>query len=121
MARDGQERDRESGMVSAELAVSLVTLLLVLAMVLGAVRAGMDRAASVSVAGAIAREAARGGVASAVWQDLRDGLPAGSSMALWRDGAMVTATVSVPVRVGLASVVLPDRMSVRAVARMEDP
>src|SRR5690606_1063821 len=56
------ERERgESGMVSAELAVGLVTLLLVLSLMLGVVRIGLDRAAAVSAAGAVAREAARGG------------------------------------------------------------
>lgn len=121
MGRGEQAADRERGMVTAELAVSLVTLLLVLAAVLGAARVGLDRAAATSVAAAVAREGARAGSTHEVWGRLQGGLPAGSTMSVARASDMVTATVSVPVRVGLIGALLPERMSVRAVAVLEEP
>ena len=120
MAGDGQVR-REAGMISAELAVALVSLLLVLALVLGVLRAGMDRAAAVSVAGAVAREAARGGDTATLWSDLRSGLPSGSTVALAESGALVRATVRVPVSTGVAGVVLPEVVEVEAHAVRERP
>lgn len=120
MVAGGQERP-ESGMVSAELAVSLVTLLLVLALVLGVLRAGLDRSAAVSVAGAVAREAARGGDASVLWGELRGGLPSGSTMTLTESGALVSATVHVPVSAGIAGVVLPETVEVEVLAVREEP
>lgn len=118
--RDGQE-GRESGMVSAELAVALVSLLLVLALILGVLRAGMDRSAAVSVAGAVAREAARGGDTSTLWGELRSGLPSGSTLALTDRGALVRATVRVPVTAGVAGVLLPQVVEVEALAVRERP
>jgi hypothetical protein len=118
--QDGQDR-RESGMVSAELAVALVSLLLVLALFLGALRAGMDRAAAVSAAGALAREASRGGDTSTLWAELSGGLPTGSTMALAESGALVRAVVRVPVSGGFARVVLPEAVEAEAVAARERP
>lgn len=103
-------------MVSAELAVGLVTLLLVLSLVLGAVRVAADRAAAVSVAGVIAREAARDGDPATVWGQVIGGLPEGADYAINRTGRTVTATVTVPVRGGALRVVLPSATSVSAVA-----
>lgn len=119
MAQGGRERP-DSGMATAEFAVGMVTLLLVLALVLGAARAGMDRAAAVSAAGAAAREAARGGDAGAVWGDLSTGLPAGSTLTSSGAGPYVRVHVSVPVRAGLIGVALPDRITVEAVALREN-
>jgi len=121
MGRDEQAAGRETGMVTAELAVSLVTLLLVLAAVLGAARVGLDRAAATSVAAAVAREGARGGPTDQVWGRLQTGLPPGSAVSVFRSADAVTATVNVPVRVGLIGTLLPDRMTVRAVAVTEEP
>lgn len=118
MIRGGRGR-HESGMVSAELAVSLVTLLLVLALVLGVLRAGMDRSAAVSVAGTVVREAARGGDTSTLWGELRVGLPSGSTVELTEGGDLVRATVRVPVSVGIAGVLLPDVIEVEALAMRE--
>lgn len=108
-------------MASAELAVSLVALLLVLALVLGALRAGMDRSAAVSVAGGVAREAARGGDTAAAWARLRSGLPAGSTVTLDTGGGFVSVTVAVPLRGGLAGAALPDVLHVQATAVLERP
>ena len=55
----------DAGMATAELAVGMVSLLLVLALVLTGLRAGMDRAGAISVAGLLAREAAHSGPAAA--------------------------------------------------------
>lgn len=108
-------------MVTAELAVGLVTLLLVLSLVLGALRLGIDRAAATSVAGAVAREVARDGDPAGAWQRTSDGLPEGAGYAVTRDDRMVTVTVSVPARRGALRLVLPDTMQVRAVALQESP
>ena len=110
-------------MATAELAVGLVSLLLVLAMVLAGLRAGMDRAGAVSVAGLLAREAAHSGPsgASDLWTELRTRLPSGSSMTVGSRSGLVQVRVRVPVRSGLATVVLPDSVTAEAVARDERP
>lgn len=116
------ERERgESGMVSAELAVGLVTLLLVLSLVLGVVRVGLDRAAAVSAAGAVVREAARGGDTAGAWARSREALPDGSHYTQSASGGFVTVSVRVPVRAGVVGVLLPELGPVEAVARVEDP
>lgn len=116
--RGGRERV-DSGMVSAELAVGLVTLLLVLSLVLGVVRIGLDRVAAVSVAGTIAREAARGGDVSGTWARSREALPPGATYAVRDSGGFVTVAVRAPARAGLVGLVLPDPGPVEAVARVE--
>jgi hypothetical protein len=108
-------------MVSAELAVSIVTLLLVLSVLLGVLRTGMDRAAAVSVAGAVAREAARDGAVPPLWGRLREGLPPGSSLSLRESGGLVHATVRIPAASGLVRLVLPDGVQVEALAHREGP
>jgi hypothetical protein len=120
MTGDGRER-RESGMVSAELAVSLVTLLLVLAIVLGVLRAGMDRSAAVSAAGVLAREAARGGATATVWGELRRGLPPGATMSVTDAGALVRVRVRVPVSAGIAGPLLPEAVEAEVIAVQERP
>lgn len=120
MARGGRERS-ESGMVSAELAVGLVTLLLVLSLVLGAVRVGMDRAAGISVASAIARETARDGDPGAVWSRARQDLPSGAGYAVSTSSGLVTVTVTLPMRAGALRAILPGGTQVTAVARAESP
>lgn len=115
------ERGRgEAGMVSAELAVGLVTLLLVLSLVLGAVRTGMDRAAGVSAAGALAREIARDGEPAAVWSQARQGLPHGSGYAVAQHARSVTVTVTVPVRGPLLRLLIPSAEA-SALAVLETP
>lgn len=111
----------ETGMASAELAVGLVSLLLVLAVVLAGLRAGMDRASAVSAAGLIAREAAHSGSAGAdrLWSDVRTRLPAGASMTVAHSSGLVVVEVRVPLRAGVAEHVLPDHVSAEAVARDE--
>lgn len=105
-------------MVTAELAVGIVTLLLVLALVLGALRLGMDRAVAASVAATVAREAARGGDSSEVWQRSRGGLPRDAGFTVTSDARLVTVAVRVPVR-GPLRLVLSGATSVRAVALKE--
>lgn len=115
------ERGRgESGMVSAELAVGLVTLLLVLSLVLGVVRVGLDRVAAVSTAGAVAREAARGGDIAGTWARSRGSLPDGSRYTQSESGGFVTVSVRVPVRGGMIALLISDLGPVEAVARVED-
>lgn len=116
------ERERDdSGMVTAELAVGLVTLLLVLSLVLGVARIGLDRAAALSAAAGMAREAARGGDLADTWEHTRGSLPDGAHYRHSVSGGFVTISVAVPVRGGVAGLLLPDLAPVRAVARMEDP
>ena len=118
----GEERvRRETGMVTAELAVSLVTLLLVLALVLGALRAGGHRTAAVSVAAAVAREHARGGDSTLAWERLRTGLPTGSTVHVSEDAGLVLVAVRIPRAPGIASAVLPDSLLVEARALKEAP
>ncbi|NLJ54891.1 MAG: hypothetical protein GX344_12275 [Intrasporangiaceae bacterium] len=107
-------------MVTAELAVGIVTLLLVLSLVLGALRLGMDRATAVSVAATVAREAARDGDVSDVWQRSRAGLPQGAGYSVTTDGRLVTVAVSVPAR-GALRLVVPAATSVSAVALRDLP
>jgi hypothetical protein len=116
--QDGHGR-AEAGMVTAELAVSLVTLVLVLAVALGAIRVGMDRTTAVSVAGALAREAAREGDVTALWSRVSGGLPPGSTFAITRDPHTVAATVRMPVRAGGVLITLPAGSDVTAVAARE--
>ena len=87
----------ESGMVSAELAVGLVTLLFVLSLVLGVTRLALDRAAAVSTAGIMAREAARGGDLAGTWERSRRSLPDGAHYTQSVSGGYVTVSV-LPVR-----------------------
>jgi hypothetical protein len=113
----------ETGMVTAELAVGLISFLLVLAVILSALRAGMDRAGAASVAGLVAREAAHSGPAGAgeLWSELRSRLPAGSTMTVGQEAGFMVVRVSVPVRGGLAAAALPDTVGAEAVARDEGP
>lgn len=107
-------------MVTAELAIGIVTLLLVLSLVLGALRLGMDRAAAASVAASVAREAARGGDSSVAWRQSSGGLPDGAGYSVSADGRLVTVAVTVPAR-GALRLILPAEMSVRAVALRDSP
>jgi hypothetical protein len=120
-ARAWSRRTPETGIVTAELAVGLVSLLLVLAMVLGGLRAGMDRAAAASVAGLLAREVGHSGPTAGgeLWSDVRRRLPAGSSMTMTVGSGLVVVQVRVPVRAGVARQLLPDAVTVEAVARDE--
>lgn len=116
-------RRLDTGMVTAELAVGLISLLLVLAVGLAGLRAGMNRAGAVSVAGLLAREAAHSGTTGAdeLWADLQTRLPAGSSMTVDAGSRLVVVRVSVPVQAGVAKHILSDRLTVEAVARDERP
>ena len=108
-------------MVTAELAVGLLSILLVLAVVLSGLRAGMDRAAATTVAGLLAREAAHSGGPGAreLWDDLHGRLPAGSSMRVSMGAELVVVRVTVPVRSPLIRHILPDSVTAEAVARTE--
>lgn len=117
----GERKRVDSGMVTAELAVGIVTLLLVLSLVLGVVRVGLDRAAALSTAAVLAREAARGGDLTGAWERSRAGLPDGAHYTQSVSGGFVTVSVGVPGRGGVVGLVLPDLGPVRAVARMEHP
>ena len=122
MIRMGERgRDDDEGMASAELAVGLVTLLLVLSLALGAVRLGMDRATAISVAGSLAREAARDGDTAALWSQSVDGLPAGARYGVARESEVVVVTVVLPVRAGPLRLALPPATEVRATALREAP
>ncbi|GAA2165244.1 hypothetical protein FHX52_4516 [Humibacillus xanthopallidus] len=82
-------------MVTAELAVAIPAAVLVLAMCLAGVTAGIDQIRCVDAARLAARSAARGDSAGAVRATALSAAPAGASVALASDSATVTVTVEV--------------------------
>ena len=117
----GERKRAESGMVTVELAVGIVTLLLVLSLVLGVARVGLDRATALSAAAVLAREAGRGGDLAGAWEAARTSLPDGAHYVRSVSGGFVTVSVGVPGRGGVVGMVLPELGPVRAVARLERP
>lgn len=83
----------EEGMVTAELAVAIPAVVLVLAMCLAGVTAGIDQIRCVDAARLAARSAARGDTAGAVQMAGLSAAPPGASLTLATDAATVTVTV----------------------------
>ena len=106
--------DRERGSVTAELAVGLPAVVLVLVLVLGVAAAGMTQMRCADGARAAARAAALGADAPA--DDARRVAGGGARVVVARDGPWVSVTVSADV-VGLPGGRL--RASGTAVARVE--
>ena len=80
-------------MVTAELAVAIPAVVLVLAMCLAGVTAGIDQIRCVDAARLAARSAARGDTSDAVRAAALSAAPAGASVAVTAGSTIVTVTV----------------------------
>ncbi|TQM64511.1 TadE family type IV pilus minor pilin [Humibacillus xanthopallidus] len=80
-------------MVTAELAVAIPAVVLVLAICLAGVTAGIDQIRCVDAARLAARSAARGDTSGAVRAAALSAAPRGATVALAVEGATVTVTV----------------------------
>lgn len=109
----GRGVDRERGSVTAELAVGLPAVVLVLVLVLGVAAAGMTQMRCADGARAAARAAALGADAPA--DDARRVAGGQARVVVARDGPWVTVTVSADVA-GLPGAL---RASATSVARVE--
>jgi hypothetical protein len=94
MTGSGSAASGETGMVTAELAVVLPALILVLAVALSALGLVVDQVRCVDAATAAARAAARGDSTAAVHAVAARSAPSGSSVATTVGGGLVTVTVS---------------------------
>lgn len=86
----------ETGMVTAETALVLPVLVLVLAIALGALRFGLDQVRCLDAARAAARAAARGDSPAAVSDLARRGAPDGAATSVEVTGDLVTVRVVGP-------------------------
>jgi hypothetical protein len=111
-------------MATAELAVVLPAVLLVLAVALSALGLAVDQIRCVDAARAGARAAARGEPVAAVAAVASSGAPGGASVATGTSGQLVTVTVTAPPvhLAGLVPVGLQPRASATAQRESaEDP
>jgi hypothetical protein len=114
-------RVTEGGAATAELAVALPSLVLVLAVALAALDLGVAQVRCVDAARLGARLLARGEAAGPVLQEVRAAAPEGALVTTSTGGGRVSVTVTgrPPVTLrGLGMVAAP---SARAVARLEAP
>ena len=109
----------EGGTATAELAVALPSLVLVLAVALGAVHLGLDQVRCVDAARLGARALARGEPEAAVLREVAAAAPAGAQLSVTRgEGEVGVAVASVPpVVLRPLGVLAPVRAT--AVARVE--
>ncbi len=82
-------------MVTAELAAAFPALVLVIAVAVGGVGAGIDQIRCVDAARLAARALARGDPQAAVVATARSAAPAGARIAVSATGSIVTVSVSV--------------------------
>ncbi|WP_088320911.1 TadE family type IV pilus minor pilin [Kineosporia sp. R_H_3] len=111
---------RERGTVTAETALALPAVVLVLGLVLGVVEVGGAQVRAVDAARAAARRAARGDSPGAVLAAARALAPAGATVSVGRSGGSVTVTVSAAVHVSLPGAPAVT-VRARAVADAEEP
>lgn len=97
---------RECGMVTAELAVTLPAVVLVLAIALFALSTAIDQLRCVDAAGAGARAAARGDPVSLVREQASRVAPRGSVITVASSGLTVSVSVRAPV--GRLASLLPE-------------
>ncbi|OLT18340.1 pilus assembly protein TadE [Serinicoccus sp. CUA-874] len=102
-------------MVSAELALTVPAVLLVLAICLTALSLGVDQVRCEDAARVAARAASRGEETAVVEQLARDRAPEGSSVVLGRDAEAVTVEVHAPSRARLLPALPAAHASARAV------
>ncbi|MGL5860851.1 MAG: TadE family type IV pilus minor pilin [Phycicoccus sp.] len=112
---------RERGMVTAELAVAVPSVVLVLAVCLAAVDLGVRQVRCVDAAGGAARQLARGDPEAAARQHALSRVPDGSRVAVTRGGGQVTVVVEAPVPALLAPLGGSVQARARATARLETP
>ena len=110
---------REAGMATAELAVVLPAVLLVLGVALSALGLAIDQIRCVDAARAGARAAARGDSAGAVVAAASRGAPAGATVATGTSGQLVTVTVTAPPARLAGLVAVPVRPGASATAQRE--
>jgi hypothetical protein len=107
-------------MATAELAVAMPSVLLVLGLGLSALSAGVDQVRCVDAARATARLAARGEASSRAVDAGRRLAPSGSTIRLSTGPAEVSVTVTAPPAAGLRWLGLTLRPSASGVAARED-
>lgn len=90
----------QRGSVTAEAALVIPALVVVLALGLGSIAVAIDEVRCVDAARAGARAAARGESRSLVMARVRSGAPDGSTVSI-SDGAEVTVTVVAPLRIAV--------------------
>lgn len=112
-------RRAEGGAATAELAVAIPSLVLVLAVAMGAVDLGLSQVRCIDAARLGARSLARGEPEGGVLAQVRAAAPQGARVSVARGDGDVTVSVSgvVPVALRPLAVVAPP--SATAVARME--
>lgn len=86
---------RSVGMVTAELAVAIPTVVIVLAVCLGGISVGIDQIRCVDAARLAARALARGDADSTAREMARRAAPTGAAVILVGGGSQVRVTVSV--------------------------
>ncbi len=86
---------REAGMVTAELAVGLPAIVLVLALAVGVVQLGLAQIRCQDAAGVAARAAARGDSPARIEQLALTAAPAGAQLGITGD-RLITVTVTAP-------------------------
>jgi Flp pilus assembly protein TadG len=113
----------DSGSVTAELALALPTLMLVVAVGIWMQSAVALQARCLDAARAGARAAARGDPDGTIRAALAPSLPSGAGVAVIHAGSQVTVTVRValPVPAGLSSLVSAPAISSSATAITEQP
>lgn len=109
----------EAGMVTAETAVALPAVVLVLAVCLGGVRVGVDQMRCVDAARAGARAAARGDADDSVRTLAERAAPPGSQVVVEHGGSDVVVIVQAPAVVDLPLPVAMPRPQARAVSAAE--
>lgn len=106
---------RDAGMVTAETALALPAVVLVLALALTGVRVAIDEIRCVDAARAGARAAARGDPAEEVEALARRAAPTGASITTSVAGGDVTVTVVAPSPTALVVIPAPSATAVAAV------
>ncbi|NHA68292.1 TadE family type IV pilus minor pilin [Phycicoccus flavus] len=112
-------RGRETGMATAELAVAVPALVVVLALGLAAVRLGIDRVRVVDAAHLAARVVARGEPGSAARAAASAAAPTGSEVSVSVGGGTVRVVVTAPAPPVLGAIGLGAVARGEATARLE--
>ena len=112
---------REGGAATAELAVALPSLVLVLAVALAALDLGVAQVRCVDAARLGARLLARGEAAGPVLQEVRAAAPEGAQVTTTTGPGRVSVVVTGPAPTTLGSLGMVAAPSATAVARLEVP
>jgi len=107
-------------MVTAEAAVAMPALLVVVVLLLAALGLGVDQVRCVDAAGAAARLAARGDSDPVVLAEARRLAPPGASVSLTASGDRLTVRVSSAVSSGLSRIGVHAAPAATVTARRED-